>query len=215
MPGIARSASFLVVNAAFGEPFLLRHEREPPRLRGFFAPDFGSGIDTGVHPFGRRSPRFPSTESMNRSFRDERPRVPKNIFTFLAALALCAVPLASAAQDPFAGSWRAAYPINGMSCQFDLVMTTTGTYNEIDRCGTYVTGQSGTYRVFPNHIVGRSVTDWMPKSHYVVGAAVGTGHYEPSAKPPGGMYRYTFTTANTMVWRDVNAGGTVTFHRVR
>jgi len=35
--GIARSASFFVVKAAFGEPVLLKQERAPPRLRGAFS----------------------------------------------------------------------------------------------------------------------------------------------------------------------------------
>ena len=37
MRGIARSASFLVANEAFGAPVLLKQERDPPRFRGFFS----------------------------------------------------------------------------------------------------------------------------------------------------------------------------------
>ena len=125
------------------------------------------------------------------------------------------LPLASAAQDPLAGSWRAFYPVNGMNCQFDLVMTPTGKYYELAHCGPYATSQSGTYRTFPNNVIGRTVLDWTPRSHYIVGAAVGTGHTELTAKPPGGTYRYTFTTPNTMVWRDMNQGGSLTYRRLR
>jgi hypothetical protein len=132
-----------------------------------------------------------------------------------ASLALAAVPLAAAGQDPLAGTWHGSVTMNGMACTFDLVMTSSATYTEIERCGSMTTGQRGTYKVFPHRIVGLTVTDWTPKQRYVVDAAPGTGHYEPNAQPPGGMYRYTFTTPNTMVWRDVNYGGTVVFHRVR
>jgi hypothetical protein len=132
-----------------------------------------------------------------------------------ALLTLAVVPLAAAGQDSFAGVWRGSVTMNGMACTFDRVMTSSGTYSEIERCGSMVTGQRGTYKVFPNHIIGFTVIDWTPKQRYVVDAAPGTGHYEPNAQPPGGMFHYTFTSPNTMVWRDVNFGGTVVFHRVR
>jgi hypothetical protein len=130
------------------------------------------------------------------------------VFGFAAAVAFGTLPLASSAQDPFAGSWRAFYPVNGMNCRFDLVMVPTGTYHEIAQCGPYVTSQTGTYRVFPNHTIGRTVTDWTPRTQYVVGSG-----NQDTRQPPGGMYRYTFTGPNTMVWRDVNFGGTLTYHR--
>jgi hypothetical protein len=135
----------------------------------------------------------------------------------LAALvaALFAVPAPADAQGPFAGTWRGFVPVNGMQCRFDLVMTPTGTYSETARCGPYVTGQTGTYRVFPNGILSRTVTDWTPRTRYIVDAQPGTGHTEYNAKPPGGTFRYTFTTPNAMVWRDVNFGGTITYRRVR
>ncbi len=129
--------------------------------------------------------------------------------------ALFAVPAAGAAQGTLAGTWRGFVPVNGMQCRFDTVMTPTGTYTETVRCGPYATGQSGTYCVFPNGVLSRTVTDWTPKSRYVVGAQVGSGHYETNAKPPGGTFRYTFTSPDTMVWRDVNFGGTITYRRVR
>jgi len=39
--GIARSASFFVLNALFGEPFLLKHDRAPPLFRTFSS---GTGL---------------------------------------------------------------------------------------------------------------------------------------------------------------------------
>ncbi|HEX3464257.1 MAG TPA: hypothetical protein VHS78_09455 [Candidatus Elarobacter sp.] len=128
---------------------------------------------------------------------------------------LAALPLAGAAQDEFPGTWHATFPMAGMRCAFDLVMTANGTYHEIERCGTIATSQSGTYRIFPNGVISRSVEDWTPKQRYIVGAQVGTGHWETNAKPAGGTFRYRFTSPNAMVWRDVNFGGVITFHRVR
>jgi hypothetical protein len=135
--------------------------------------------------------------------------------TFTAALlALSAVPVASSAQDPFPGTWHGVAAVNGMSCTFDRVMTTTGTYSEIERCGTLATGQSGTFHVFPNHTISFVVTDWTPKQRYVMDSGY-SGHYEPNAKPPGGTFAYTFTTPNALVFRDVNFGGSLTYRRLR
>ena len=130
-------------------------------------------------------------------------------------LAVAALPLASAAQSTLAGTWHGVAAVNGMRCTFDRVMTPTGTYSEIERCGPYATSQRGTYRVFPNHTVSFVVEDFTPRQRYVVDAVPGTGHTEQNATPPGGTFRYTFTSPNTMVWTDVNFGGTITFRRVR
>jgi hypothetical protein len=131
----------------------------------------------------------------------------------VAVLATALVPVAGAAQDSFTGTWHATYPMAGLQCVFDLVMTGDGTYRELDRCGTVATSQSGTYRLFPNGVISRSVEDWTPKQRYIVGAQVGTGHWETNAKPSGGTFRYRFTSLNTMVWRDANFGGVIAFHR--
>jgi hypothetical protein len=142
--------------------------------------------------------------------------MPRFVFSLAAAvLVLAAVLPAGAGESPFAGTWRATYPMAGMQCVFDLVMTAKGTYHEIERCGTVVTSQSGTYRLFPNGVISRTVEDWTPKQRYIVGARVGSGHWEANAKPSGGMFAYRIVSANTMVWRDVNFGGIITFHRVR
>jgi len=135
----------------------------------------------------------------------------------LAAIALmlvfAAAPRAAAADDPFAGTWRGFAATNGMQCQFDLVMTAAGRYFETARCGPYATSQSGRYRVFSNGTLSRVVTTWSPTQHLVVDATPGSSHYEPTSRPPGGTYQYRFTTPDTMVWRDVNFGGTLTFRR--
>lgn len=136
------------------------------------------------------------------------------MFVGLLALVLVVVatPRASVAAGSFAGSWRAAATTGGMQCQFALAMTTSGEYIEQARCGPYVTGQRGTYRVFSNGTLSRSVTNWSPAQHIVVDAGGGS-HLEPSSRPPGGSYRYTFTNAKTMVWRDLIMGGTLVWHR--
>jgi hypothetical protein len=134
---------------------------------------------------------------------------------FLIALAVSALPAAAAAQMPIAGTWRAVAPVNGIRCTFDRVIVPTGTYSELEQCGPYKTAQSGTYTVFPNHTVSFVVTDWTPRQRYIVDAVPGTGHYETNARPPGGTFHVAFTSPDTMVWRDLNFGGTITFRRVR
>jgi hypothetical protein len=132
--------------------------------------------------------------------------------SLIVSLVLSALPRGGTAATPFAGTWRAVATTSGMRCQFDLVMTTTGNYIEQARCGPYLTSQRGWYRVFANGTLSRVVTSWSPTQLYVVDAG-GGGHMEPTTRPSGGTYRYTFTTTNTMVWRDANLGGTLTRHR--
>ena len=139
--------------------------------------------------------------------------MPRFIFASLVlALVLAAAPRAGSAAQPFAGTWRALATTGGMQCRFDLVMTTAGQYIEQAQCGPYMTSQRGTYRVFANGTLSRSVTNWSPAQHVVVDP--GGSHLEPSSRPPGGSYRYTFPNANTMVWRDLIMGGTLTWRRV-
>jgi hypothetical protein len=127
-------------------------------------------------------------------------------------IALAVVPLTAAAAS-LVGSWQGVFTLNGQRCTISVVMNTNASYVETLRCGTLMTQQSGTYKVFPNGEVGFNVVDWSPKQQYVVGAQVGSGHYEALAKPPGGLFKYSFSGPNTMVWRDVNFGGTITLQR--
>ena len=131
-----------------------------------------------------------------------------------ALFSLSAVPLTSSAQEPFPGTWHGVAPVNGMSCTFDRVMTTTGTYSEAAHCGSMATFQSGTYHVFPNHTVSFVVTNYSPTRRYVLDSGY-SGHWEPNAKPPGGTFAYTFAGPNTLTFRDVNFNGTLTYHRLR
>ena len=94
----------------------------------------------------------------------------------------------------------------GQRCTFNLVMTVGQHYSETLRCGNLMTWQAGTY-VFSNGILVRDVTVWEPRKRYVLDNGY-SGHYEENAKPPGGSFRVTFTSPDTMVWQDVNFGGT-------
>lgn len=131
----------------------------------------------------------------------------------LTALAFAFVLTAqfAAAQNKLAGTWKADLILYGQRCTFNLVMTLDQHYTETLRCGTLMTGQAGTY-VFSNDILVRDVTDWEPRRRYVLDNGY-RGHYEENAKPPGGSFRVTFTSPDTMVWQDVNFGGTITYRR--
>jgi hypothetical protein len=117
----------------------------------------------------------------------------------------------AAAQNRLDGTWEAVLILNGQRCIFNLVMTVDQHYTETLRCGDLMTSQAGTY-VFSNGLLVREVTDWEPRRRYVLDNGY-RGHYEENAKPPGGSFRVTFTSPDTMVWQDVNFGGTLTYRR--
>jgi hypothetical protein len=131
----------------------------------------------------------------------------------LTVLALAFVLTAqfAAAQNKLDGTWKAVATINGQRCTFNLVMTMGQNYTETLQCGSVMTGQAGTY-VFSNGILVRDVIDWEPRKRYVLDNGY-SGHYEENAKPPGGSFRVTFISPDTMVWQDMNFGGTLTYRR--
>jgi len=131
---------------------------------------------------------------------------------FTAAMLVCALAApVLAAQSTFDGTWYSALVVNGQRCTIKLIMSPGRRYNEAIRCGGYMTWQSGNY-VFANGTLVRSVVDWEPKQRYVLDTGY-SGHYEANAKPPGGSFRVAFTSPDTMVWRDVQFGGSLTYQR--
>src|SRR5262249_19551864 len=144
----------------------------------------------------------------------------------LMAVALVA-PAVATAQNNMTGTWVAYHNINGMSCSLTMVID-SWRYSEAAQCGPYKTWQSGTYAVQGNLLV-RQVLDFEPKTRYIVdgrplgydySCPYGTyrcpgwyggpggnyplgpgGHYEANATPPGGSYRVTITSANSMTWQ--------------
>jgi hypothetical protein len=127
---------------------------------------------------------------------------------------LLAASLVSSAQTPnkFDGSWKSLLVVGAQRCSVNLVMGPEQRYSEIVRCGSMMTRQAGSY-TFAKGVLIREVADWDPKQRYVLDTGY-RGHYEPNAKPPGGTYKVDFPAADTMVWHDVNFGGTITFRRV-
>ena len=135
------------------------------------------------------------------------------IFTRLRMVGLSlllAAPIALA-QNNFDGAWKASVIVGGQRITFNLVMGPGQRYSEIARAGSLMTRQAGTY-VFSNGVLIRTVTDFDPKQRYVLDNGY-SGHWERNAPPPGGSYRVNFTSPNTMIWQDINFGGTITFRR--
>ena len=130
----------------------------------------------------------------------------------MVGLALLLVTQFASAQNNFNGSWKSNVVVNGQGCTFNLVMSAGQHYTEMLQCGTLATSQSGTY-VFANGTLVRKVTNWAPKQQYVKTAT--GGYNQPTAKPSGGSFRVSFTNADTMVWVDVNFGGSLTYLRVK
>ena len=92
----------------------------------------------------------------------------------------------------------------------ELLRTELGRLRRLVRNAFSLAGDSP--HVFSNGILVRDVIDWGPRKRYVLDNGY-SGHYEENAKPPGGSFRVTFTSPDTMVWQDVNFGGTVTYRR--
>jgi len=119
-----------------------------------------------------------------------------------------------ALQNSLQGKWTTTIQVNGQHVAIEGVYGPEGHYSEIVRSGSLMTSQSGTF-LFRDGTVYRTVKNWEPKRQWIAGAAPGTGHWEDTKQPPGGVFRVTFTNADTTVWDDVNTRGSTTFHRVR
>jgi hypothetical protein len=138
----------------------------------------------------------------------------------LAALpaALLGPARAPAQQNPFVGSWRGAAQVNGATITFNTVMGPDLHYSQQQIMGRYMTTLSGPYAFPAANVVAFQVEDWQPRTLPVYHATGTTGGYytqEPVPRPPGGVFRYKFTSPNSVTLQDTNLGGTVTFNRVR
>lgn len=132
----------------------------------------------------------------------------------LAVVALSFVVAAQlAAAQKLDGVWKASLTLNGQRCYFNLVISPGQNYSETARCGTLMTQQSGIY-AYSNGTLARTVIDWEPKDRYVLDNGH-WGHYEPNAKPPGGVFAVTFTSPHAMVWKDIKFGGSITYRRAQ
>jgi len=140
----------------------------------------------------------------------------------VAALAIFLIalvaPLAAQAQtNPFVGSWRGIATVNGMAVTFNLVMQPNQTYSQQLQAGSMMTLQTGSYRV-ANGMIAFAVVDWQPKTQPVYHPTGTVGGYytqQPMAKPPGGTFRYQFTSPTSVTLQDVSLGGIITFTRVQ
>ncbi|HXW52322.1 MAG TPA: hypothetical protein VEJ41_10055 [Candidatus Acidoferrales bacterium] len=135
------------------------------------------------------------------------------IFVYAAAAFLIFLSLEPArAGSSLVGTWQTVLSVDGTRCSMQSIYERDGSYSELLRCGSLMTHQAGTY-VLRGDLLVRNVEDWAPKQQWVVGACVGCGHWQTTAKPPGGSYRVDFLDANTATLHDLNLGGTVTMHR--
>lgn len=142
----------------------------------------------------------------------------RRIAAFAAILIALVTAVNSDAQgNSFVGSWRGVVTVNGMAVTFNLVMGANQSYSlqEVSRIG--MTLQTGYYRVNGQQI-GFEVVDWQPKTAPVYHAPGWQGGYyvqQPLAKPPGGMFRFQFTSSSSLTMQDVNLGGVITYNRLQ
>ena len=138
----------------------------------------------------------------------------QSILTLGTILAVAvAMPVAGLAQSGLQGHWGATFAMYGQRCVLDLVMDSRS-YSETLSSGALMTRQSGTY-TYDGSLLIRTVLSYAPEWQYVLGGYDGAyPHWQRMATPPGGTYRVTFTSADTMEWYDVNLHGTVVLHRL-
>jgi hypothetical protein len=100
----------------------------------------------------------------------------------------------------FVGSWRGITTANGMPVTINLVMGADQSYSELVQSGSIMTRQSGSYTFASNNVIVRQVLDWEPKTQ---------------TQPPGGTFKFQFTSPNSFTLQDVRLHGVMTFNRVQ
>jgi hypothetical protein len=127
------------------------------------------------------------------------------------AIAARAAPDVAQAQS-LVGDWRGNY--HGVS--FRLVVESGGAYAETERMSRAVTAQRGVIQTAGPDTIIFVVQDWAPKMQNIYHPSGMTGGFwatGPVDKPPGGTYRVTFNSPDSITLKDVNLGGVITFQR--
>ena len=134
-------------------------------------------------------------------------------FAAVAFAAALTAASAQAQQNPFVGVWRAATEMGTIT----TVMGPDMRYSEQVVAGSIMTLQQGNY-VINGDLVSFEVLDWEPKTmprYQPLGTQGGYWTEVPTTKPPGGTFRFHFTSPNTVTMQDVNFGGSATFTRIQ
>jgi hypothetical protein len=137
------------------------------------------------------------------------------------AAALISVPavVTSYAQiNSFVGTWQGIAVVNGTSISINLVMGPDQRYSEQLQSGSLRTLEAGYYTITNQSVITFQVVDWDPKTQPVYHPTGTVGGYytqEPTPKPPGGTFRFQFTSPNSVRLQDVNFGGIITFNRIQ
>ena len=114
-------------------------------------------------------------------------------------------------------AWMGTWQGEAMGVAITLTILPNGQFNQQSAAGGMMTFLSG--RVVPGgpDVFTLDVEDWQPKTSNVYHASGAGGYYtqELVPKPPGGTWRVTFASPDTMTLQDVNLGGVITMLRVR
>ena len=136
----------------------------------------------------------------------------------LAAATFAIATSAQAQPGGLVGSWRAVANIGGADVEFDLVVQPNGAFSETEQAAGGMTMQTGEVQDAGQDMIAFVVEDWQPRSMPVYHPTGTVGGYytdEPTAKPPGGVWRLTWNGSNEVTMQDVQGGGAVTFERVQ
>ncbi len=130
-----------------------------------------------------------------------------SLVALAAALALAAIAWQPAQAYSLVGTWRGSVMVNGAVMVSSLVLEGNGRFNELDRAGSLMSEQTGTWQIVGG-LLHLTVLDWQPKEQ-----CLPTTGCLPIRQPPGSLYRVQWLSANVIRCQDVNFGGSITYYR--
>jgi hypothetical protein len=113
------------------------------------------------------------------------------------------------------GRWQGSADVGGQTIFIELLLGPDGQFSQRATAGVNATLLRGTYQLMQDTLT-LAVFDWEPKTQRVYVPMGTTGGYweeQPTSQPPGGTYRVTLTSADSMNLTDLETGATIALRR--
>jgi hypothetical protein len=134
-----------------------------------------------------------------------------------AAMLLVGATAASAQNNLFVGTWQGNTALNGTPISIVIMFGPDFRYSQQVRAGTLMTLETGLYAV-TGATLAFQVLDWEPKTkpvYHPTGTVGGFYTQEPTARPPGGTFRFQFNSPTSLRLQDMALGGVLVMNRLR